>query len=88
MADIESGIQEDTGYEIITTFPLPEHEIEGRRIMPNLIGMTSEDAQAALVADALVVGNIFLTTGIVTSQSILGGNWVNDGTSIDFTLTS
>jgi beta-lactam-binding protein with PASTA domain len=82
-----AGITEATGYEIKITIPT-EHNQKGRVLCPNLIGLTSAAAQSAITGAGLTVGTISLTTGNVTKQNPLGGNWSLDGDAVNFTLTS
>ena len=63
--------------------------------MPNLIGMTSEDAVITLVEAGLVAGNIVETsnedtnlTGLICAQSIAVGTPVSEGTTINMELST
>ncbi len=68
---------------------------EGQVTVPNLIGMTSEDAVITLVEAGLVAGNIVETsnedtnlTGLICAQSIAVGTSVSEGTTINMELST
>lgn len=56
--------------------------------VPDLIGLSSIDAQSAIVAAGYVVGQIILTTGNVTAQSMPAGTKTVVHSTIDITLTA
>lgn len=61
-------------------------------IVPNIVGMLQNDAKNALIAAKLSVGNITQVTsnlprGQVVSQTVKGGDTVNEKTPIDFQIS-
>ncbi len=61
--------------------------------VPSLAGMSQSDAQAALTAVGLSLGNVTSTysdsvaEGLVVSQSVTQGKYVDPGTSVDIVLS-
>ena len=60
----------------------------GATIVPNVVGLTQVDAEAALVAEGLIKGTVTLTVDPVASQLPVAGAIVASGSAIDLTMTS
>jgi hypothetical protein len=66
----------------------------GKPVVPNVVGMTQEDANTAIIAvDNLQVGTVTqaysdtVAAGLVISQSPIGGTEVNIGSSVDMVIS-
>jgi hypothetical protein len=88
-----SGSEVHTAYEAGFATTTPEGLIDNCALaipisVPNIVGLSSAAAQAAILAANLTVGKITLTTGNVTIQSPVATTKVQPKSVVLFTLTS
>ena len=86
-----SGAEDYLAYEAGYAATTPEGQYDSCSIaipitMPNLTGMTSAVAQAAIIAAKLTVGKITGTTGVVTAQAPLAAAKTQPNDVVTFTI--
>ncbi len=87
-------ISNGSNYTASATTEVSNAKADGQVTVPNIIGMTSEDAVITLVESGLVAGTIVETnnedsnlTGLICAQSIAVGTSVSEGTVINMELS-
>ncbi|SDA66361.1 serine/threonine protein kinase [Butyrivibrio sp. INlla18] len=87
-------ISNGSNYTASATTEVSNAKADGQVTVPNIIGMTSEDAVITLVESGLVAGTIVETnnedsnlTGLICAQSIAVGTPVSEGTVINMELS-
>ncbi|SHN48729.1 serine/threonine protein kinase [Butyrivibrio hungatei DSM 14810] len=87
-------ISNGSNYTASASAEVSNAKADGQVTVPNIIGMTSEDAVITLVESGLVAGTIVETnnedsnlTGLICAQSIAVGTSVSEGTVINMELS-